>query len=66
MVAKLLVHRPTRPEAIAAMRRALREFTVEGIATTIPLHRELLTTAEFATGTVDTTYIERVFLKSGK
>ena len=66
MVAKLIVHRPTRPEAIAAMRRALREFAVEGIATTIPLHRELLTTAEFAMGTVDTTYIERVFLKSGK
>ena len=66
MVAKLLVHRPTRAEAIAAMRRALREFAVEGISTTIPLHRELLTTAEFANGTVDTTYIERVFLKSGK
>ena len=66
MVAKLIVHRPTRPEAIATMRRALREFTVEGISTTIPLHRELLTTAEFANGTVDTTYIERVFLKTGK
>jgi acetyl-CoA carboxylase biotin carboxylase subunit len=66
MVAKLLVHRPTRPEAIATMRRALREFAVEGISTTIPLHRELLTTAEFANGTVDTTYIERVFLKTGK
>lgn len=66
MVAKLLVHRPTRPEAITTMRRALREFTVDGISTTIPLHRELLTTAEFANGTVDTTYIERVFLKTGK
>lgn len=66
MVAKLLVHRPTRQEAIAAMRRALGEFVVEGIATTIPLHRDLLTTAEFANGTVDTTFIERDFLKTGK
>lgn len=62
MVAKLLVHRPTRAEAIATMRRALHEFTVEGISTTIPLHLDLLKTAEFANGTVDTTYIERVFL----
>lgn len=64
MVAKLLVHRPTRKEAIATMGRALREFIVEGIQTTIPLHRDLLTTAEFANGTVDTTFIERVFLKT--
>ncbi|MFO0938850.1 MAG: acetyl-CoA carboxylase biotin carboxylase subunit [Gemmataceae bacterium] len=66
MVAKLLVHRPSRLETIATMRRALSEFAVEGISTTIPLHRELLQTAEFANGTVDTTYIERVFLKTGK
>jgi acetyl-CoA carboxylase biotin carboxylase subunit len=62
MVAKLLVHRPTRAEAIATMRRALQEFNVEGISTTISLHQDLLKTAEFANGTVDTTYIERVFL----
>ena len=64
MVAKLLVHQPTRAEAIAAMRRALREFVVEGIHTTIPLHREIMNTAEFQAGTVDTTYIERVLLPS--
>jgi acetyl-CoA carboxylase biotin carboxylase subunit len=66
MVAKLLVHRPTRPEAIATMRRALREFAVEGIQTTIPLHQDLLTTDVFASGTVDTTYIERVFMPARK
>lgn len=65
MVAKLLVHRPTREEAIATMRRALREFTVEGIQTTIPLHREIFTTAAFVEGKVDTTFIERVLLPGG-
>ena len=62
MVAKLLVHRPTRALAIATMRRALREFTVEGIATTIPLHQDIFNTADFVNGTVDTTYIERELL----
>jgi acetyl-CoA carboxylase biotin carboxylase subunit len=66
MVAKLLVHQPTRAEALAVMRRALREFTVEGIATTIPLHQQIFTTAEFTNGTVDTTFIERTFLGIGK
>jgi len=65
MVAKLLVHRPTRTEAIASMRRALREFVVEGIHTTIPLHQEILTTSAYVEGTVDTTYIERVLLAGG-
>ncbi len=59
MVAKLLVHQPTRTEAIAVMRRALREFTVEGIQTTIPLHQEIMNTAAFVEGRVDTTFIER-------
>ncbi|MFO0849415.1 MAG: acetyl-CoA carboxylase biotin carboxylase subunit [Gemmataceae bacterium] len=62
MVAKLLVHRPTRAEAIAAMRRALREFQVEGIQTTIPLHRQIMDLPAFADGTVDTTFIERELL----
>jgi acetyl-CoA carboxylase biotin carboxylase subunit len=64
MVAKLLVFQPRREEAIATMRRALREFAVEGISTTIPLHLEIMNTAEFANGTVDTTFIERTFLRS--
>src|SRR5205085_7633685 len=41
LVAKLLVHQPTRALALAVMRRALSEFRVEGIHTTIPLHREI-------------------------
>jgi len=64
MVAKLLVYQPTRAEAIATMRRALREFVVEGIATTIPIHQEIMNTAEFSNGTVDTTFIERTLLRA--
>src|SRR5207244_510834 len=41
LVAKLLVYQPTRPLALACMRRALAEFLVEGVQTTIPLHREI-------------------------
>ena len=63
LVAKLLVHRPSRNEAIAAMRRALAEFHVEGIKTTIPILRELIADKAFQQGKVDTTYIEREYLK---
>jgi acetyl-CoA carboxylase, biotin carboxylase subunit len=62
LVAKLLVHQPTRAEALATMRRALAEFTVEGIKTTIPIHQDIFNSGSFADGTVDTTFIERVFL----
>jgi acetyl-CoA carboxylase biotin carboxylase subunit len=61
MVAKLLVHQPTRAEAIAVMKRALGEFVVEGIKTTIPLHREIMDHSAFVEGRVDTTFIERDF-----
>jgi acetyl-CoA carboxylase biotin carboxylase subunit len=59
LVAKLLVYRPTRAEAVACMRRALSEFVVEGIRTTIPLHREMFANTNFVDGQVDTTFIER-------
>jgi acetyl-CoA carboxylase biotin carboxylase subunit len=63
LVAKLLVHQPTRPEAIACMRRALAEFAVEGVKTTIPLHREIFNHSSFIEGQVDTTFIERNWQK---
>lgn len=59
LVAKLLVHQASRPEALACMRRALREFVVEGIKTTIPIHREIFNHSAFIEGQVDTTFIER-------
>jgi acetyl-CoA carboxylase biotin carboxylase subunit len=63
LVAKLLVHQPSRPEALACMRRALAEFVVEGIKTTIPLHREIFNNSAFIEGRVDTTFIERTWQK---
>src|SRR5947208_2959011 len=47
LMAKLLVHQPTRAEALACMRRALDEFRVEGVKTTIPIHREIFTHSSF-------------------
>jgi acetyl-CoA carboxylase biotin carboxylase subunit len=63
MVAKLLVHQPTRVEAIACMKRALGEFVVEGIKTTIPIHREIMSNNAFLEGRVDTTFIERTWMQ---
>ena len=67
MVGKLLVHAPTRAEAMGVMRRALDELQVEGLATTIPLHRRIFRNPDFAEGRVDTTWVERVLFppKSG-
>ena len=50
MVAKLIVHAPTRPQAIARMQRALDEFVVAGIKTVIPLHQRILADPEFRAG----------------
>jgi acetyl-CoA carboxylase biotin carboxylase subunit len=63
LVAKLLVYQPTRDDALACMRRALDEFTVEGIHTTIPIHREIMRHPAFQAGQVDTTFIERTWQK---
>ncbi len=59
MIAKLIVHRPTRPEAIACMRRCLEEFVIEPLKTTIPIHREIFSHTHFLKGDVDTGFIER-------
>jgi acetyl-CoA carboxylase biotin carboxylase subunit len=63
MVAKLLVHQPTRGEAIAVMRRALDEFVVEGIKTTIPLHQDIMKHQTFVAGRVDTNFLDRGWRK---
>jgi acetyl-CoA carboxylase, biotin carboxylase subunit len=60
LIAKLLVYRPTRTDAIATMKRALAEFRVEGIKTSIALHREIFSTSAFVEGNVDTKFVERV------
>jgi acetyl-CoA carboxylase biotin carboxylase subunit len=61
MVGKLIVHRPTREASIRCMRRALSEFVIEGIQTTIPLLREIFNHSAFIEGRVDTTFIERTW-----
>ncbi|WP_372720264.1 acetyl-CoA carboxylase biotin carboxylase subunit [Novipirellula sp.] len=63
MIGKLIVHRPTRAEAIATMRRALREMQVEGICTTASFHDKVLQHPEFLEGRHDTKFVEREFLK---
>ena len=62
MIGKLIVHRPTRGEAIAAMKRALHEFHIAPIKTTIPLHLQIMDNHEFQSGDVDTGFVERVLL----
>ena len=59
LVAKLIVHRPDREAAIRCMLRALGEFVIEGIKTTIPFHREILDHSSFREGRYDTTFVER-------
>jgi acetyl-CoA carboxylase biotin carboxylase subunit len=63
LMAKLIVHQPNRTAALACMRRALAEFVVEGVHTTIPLHRHVFNDATFVAGQVDTTFIERSWQK---
>ncbi len=60
---KLIVHQPTRAEALASMRRALGEFVVEGISTTIPIHQDIMNHPAFIAGKVDTTFIERTWMQ---
>jgi acetyl-CoA carboxylase, biotin carboxylase subunit len=62
MIGKLLVHQPTRAEAIESMQRALAELRIEGIKTTVPLHRAILSHSAFAEGKIDTTFVERTSL----
>jgi len=60
LLAKLIVHAPTREEAIERMRRALDEFIVSGIRTNLELHKRLLDDAEMRDGTMTTRTIERL------
>ncbi|AQS88958.1 acetyl-CoA carboxylase biotin carboxylase subunit [Neoasaia chiangmaiensis NBRC 101099] len=59
MIAKLIVHAPTRAEAIARMQRALEECVVEGVKTVIPLHRKILADPQFQRGDYTIHWLER-------
>ena len=59
MIAKLIVHAEDREEAIKRMARALDEYIIEGIKTTIPFHQRIMDSHEFQEGDVDTGFLER-------
>ena len=59
LVAKLIVHAPTREQAIARLRRALAEFVVVGIKTTLPLHQRIVEDAGFQRGDYTIHWLER-------
>ena len=60
LLAKVIVKGRNRSEAIAIMKRALDEFVVQGIKTTIPFHKKVMRTPEFLAGDVYTTFLEKV------
>ena len=60
LVAKLIVHGEDRAHAVARMRRALAEMEVQGIQTTLPLHRRIMESEEFLAGGFNTGFIERL------
>ena len=62
LIGKLIVQGRDRLEAIAIMRRALDELVIEGIQTTIPLHRRIIRDPHFIEARVDTTWMEREFM----
>ncbi len=63
LIAKLLVWAPTRQEAIVRMKRALGEYTIRGIKTSIPFHILVMNNPRFVAGDYDTTFIDSVLGK---
>jgi acetyl-CoA carboxylase biotin carboxylase subunit len=63
MIAKLIVSAQTREEAIVKMERALSEFVIEGIHTTIPLHQQLMKNADFRAGNFTTAFMNTFEIK---
>jgi acetyl-CoA carboxylase biotin carboxylase subunit len=59
LLAKVIVHAPSRPEAIARMYRALEEFRIGGIKTNIPLHLKILNEHDFIAGEIDIDFLSR-------
>jgi acetyl-CoA carboxylase biotin carboxylase subunit len=63
LIAKLIVWGKDRQESISRINRALDEFVVEGIKTTIPFHKYVISTPEFLSGDFDTHFIEKIYRK---
>jgi len=64
MIAKLIVSAPTRDEALVRMKRALEEFVIEGIKTTIPFHIKLMDNKDFKSGKFTTAFMDSFDLSS--
>ncbi|MDG2481812.1 MAG: acetyl-CoA carboxylase biotin carboxylase subunit, partial [Alphaproteobacteria bacterium] len=60
LIAKLVVHGRNRNECMMRLRRALEEFVIDGIDTTIPLHQALIANQDFANGDYDVKWLERL------
>ncbi len=60
LIAKLIVHGSSRTEAIRTMKRALDEFLIEGIKTTIPFHKKVFASQDFLSGEFDTGFVEKI------
>ena len=60
LIGKLIVHAPTRDEAIDRMLRCLEEFAIAPIKTTVPLHRQILDHRLFRHGRVHTSFVEQL------
>ena len=58
MIAKLIVHGRNRGECLMRLRRALTEFVIDGIKTTVPLHQELILNDDFINGDYDIHWLE--------
>lgn len=65
MIAKLIVHGHTRNSALMRVRRALEEFVIDGVSTTIPLHQEIISQAEYIDGMYNIHWLEE-YMKSRK
>jgi acetyl-CoA carboxylase, biotin carboxylase subunit len=59
LIAKIIAYGRDRPEAISRMRRALEMTIIEGVKTTIPLHRRILEDKDFLSGKVSTNFLDR-------
>jgi acetyl-CoA carboxylase biotin carboxylase subunit len=66
MIAKLIVKGRDRTEAIGRMKRALEMFVIEGIKTSIPLHRRIVADSRFVAGNYNTHFIDRLVGTNGK
>jgi acetyl-CoA carboxylase biotin carboxylase subunit len=66
LIAKLIVHGVDRAEAIAKMERALGQFVVQGIETSVPLHQSIFADAGFRDGEFDTKFMERFLARAAE